>query len=74
MVNLGGSNDDDKNEEEDMQNSKTNNVSAQSKDAMGNKYNSNEEDDGAKNIIANKEGAVCREVMEKKKVSKKHLQ
>ena len=41
-----------------------NNVPAQSKDAMGNKYNNNKEDDGA-NIIRNKGGAVRREAMEK---------
>jgi hypothetical protein len=70
MVNLGGSNDDNNNEEEDMGKSKANNVPVQSKDAMGNKHNNNKEDDGA-NIIRNKEGAVCREAIKKKIVSKK---
>ena len=70
MVNLGGSNDDNKNKEEDMQKSSANDVPAQSKDAIGNKYNNDEEDDGA-NIIRNKEGAVCREAIKKKIVSKK---
>ncbi len=50
LVNLGGSNDDNKNKEEDMQKSSANDVPAQSKDAIGNKYNNDEEDDGA-NII-----------------------
>ncbi len=64
MVYLGGSDNDNKVEEDDMQKSLANNVSAQSKDAMGNKYNNSEEDDGA-NIIINKEAAVRKEAMEK---------
>ncbi len=63
MVNLGGSNDDNNNEDENMGKSGTNNVPAQTNDAMGNK--NNEQDVGG-NIIGNKEGVVCREAMENK--------
>ncbi len=73
MVNLGGSNNDNTNEEDDMQKSLANNVPALRKEAMGNKDNNDEEDDGA-NIIVNKEAALRKEAMEKKNVSKKHLQ
>jgi hypothetical protein len=53
VVNLGGSDDDNKNEEEDIGKSLTKDVPTQRKDAMGNKYNNGEEDNGA-NIIGNK--------------------
>jgi hypothetical protein len=63
VVNLGGSDDDNNNEEEDMGKSNTNNVPAQTNNAMGNK--NNKQDVGG-NIIGNKEGVLCREAMEKK--------
>ncbi len=63
VVNLGGSNDDNNYEEEDMGKSDANNMPAQTNDAMGNK--NNKQDVGG-NIIGNKEGVVRREVMEKK--------
>ncbi len=71
MVNLGGSDDNNKNEDEDMGKSNANNMLAQSNDAMGNKNN---EHDVGGNIIGKKEGFVHREVMEKKIVSKNNLQ
>ncbi len=69
MVNLGGSDDDNKNEEEDMGKIKANNVPAQTNDAMGNK--NNKQDVGG-NIIGNKKGVVKR--WRRKIVSKKNLQ
>jgi hypothetical protein len=63
MVNLRGSNDDRKNEEDEMGQSNANNVPAQTNDAMEN--NNNEQNVGG-NIIGNKEGIVCREAIEKK--------
>jgi hypothetical protein len=63
VVNLGGSNDDRNNEEDKMGQSNTNNMPAQTNDAMEN--NNNEQNVGG-NIIGNKEGIVHREAMEKK--------
>jgi hypothetical protein len=63
MVNLGGSNNDNNNEKDDMQKSLANNVPVLRKEAMGNNYNKVEEGDGA-NIIVNKEAAVRKELME----------
>jgi hypothetical protein len=70
VVNLGGRDDDNKNEEEDMGKSKANNMPAQSNDTIGNK---NDKQDVGENIFGNKEGAVHREAMEKN-VSKNNLQ
>jgi hypothetical protein len=63
VVNLGGSNDDKNNEEEDMGKSNANNVPAKTNNAMG---NNNKEQDVGRNIIGNKESVVHREAMEKK--------
>jgi hypothetical protein len=63
VVNLGGCNDDNNNEEEDMGRSNANNMPAQTNNAMENK--NNEQDVGG-NITRNKEGVLCREAMEKK--------
>ncbi len=64
VVNLGGSNDDRNNKEEDMGKSNANNVPTQTNNAMEN--NNNKQNVGG-NIIGNKEGTVHREAMEKKK-------
>jgi hypothetical protein len=63
VVNLGGSDDDRNNEEEDMWKSNANNVPAQANNAM---ENSNNKQNVGRNIIGNKEGIVHREAMEKK--------
>jgi hypothetical protein len=71
VVNLGGSNDDTNNEEEDMGKSDANNNPAQTNDAIGNK--NNKQDVGG-NIIRNKEGVVHRKQWRRKVISKKNLQ
>ncbi len=63
MVNLGRSNDDRNNQEDEMGQSNANNMPAQTNDDMDN--NNNQQNVGG-NISGNKEGIVCREAMEKK--------
>jgi hypothetical protein len=64
MVNLGGSDNDCNNEEDDMQKSLVNNESALYTEAMGHKDDNDKEDDGM-NIFGNKEAVPCKEAMEK---------